>query len=91
MENIKIQKESEQEQYIIALKGTVVDLKSALYTITMIDDIDEVHKIAHEMLNDFYNADKFTKKTILQKEQDLLKCNEIMDHEGKLIIDKTKA
>lgn len=85
MNRENIEKKMEQEQYIIALEETVKDLKMALNTITLLDDIKEAHDIAQEMLNDFYNPDEFTKKTILQKEEDLLRHDGIIDDERKLI------
>lgn len=63
----------DQESYIEAVNATVEDLKMALYTITQLDDIEKIHDLAQEMLDDFYDSIKFLKKTTLQKEKEKFK------------------
>jgi peroxiredoxin family protein len=81
----RIEKEFDQEQYIEALEETVKDLKIALYTITMMEDLKDVQNLAEDMLNDFSDADSFLKITTLQKENALLKSHGLIDNEGKFI------
>jgi uncharacterized protein YozE (UPF0346 family) len=68
-----IEKQFDAEEYIEALKNTVQDLKAALYTISLLDNIDDAIEIAEIMLSDFYVQDTFIKKTTLQKEAELFK------------------
>lgn len=62
-----IESKIEQEQYIEALKCTVKDLKIALYSISQMEDIKEAAEFADNILKDFYDYDKFIKKTSLLK------------------------
>lgn len=64
-----IEKQIELEANIEALKATVEDLKMGLYTITLMDNIEEANKLAQNLLSDFYLGDKFIKKTTLNKER----------------------
>jgi hypothetical protein len=68
-----IEKEIYQEGYIEALKSTVEDLKMALYTISLMDNIVDAKELAEQMLGDFYVDDNLIKKTTLQKEKDRFK------------------
>lgn len=70
-ERKSIEKQIELETYIEALKGTVEDLKMGLYTISLMDNIEEANELAQNLLSDFYLEDKFVKKTTLEKERDI--------------------
>jgi hypothetical protein len=87
MENDRehIEKEIDHEQYIKALEETVNDLKMALYSITMMENLEDIQNLAEDMLNDFSDADSFLKITTLQKENALLKSHDLIDNEGKFV------
>lgn len=66
-EKMKINKELQEENinlkdYTEALIGTVEDLKKGLRTIVQSNNIEEIHKLASQMLSEFADGEEFQNK-----------------------------